>query len=131
MGVDRKVGEDKKRWIMSIRTTAAGRERLQGAAEAQGRSLSEEIEGRLRRTFWEDDSYGGFENAALVNLIGATIRNIEAHSERSWRTDPVLWGKVRDAVLATLESHAPAGAVKRPRIKASQQPSPEQRAPGD
>ena len=87
MSLDKSISEGRKRWILSMRTTNDGRERIKEAAEANGRSLSEEIENRLERSFQNDDRAGGFANAAFVDLIGATIRDVEADTGLSWRSD--------------------------------------------
>lgn len=107
MGVDKNVREGRKRWILSIRTTAEGRERLVKAAEQQGRSLSEEIETRLQLSFQRDDAYGGFANAAFVNLLGALIRDAEAETGKRWRADPATWRVVRERIIRDLDERAP------------------------
>lgn len=109
VGVDRtiKPGEGKKRWILSIRTTTEGRQRLRDAADEQGRSLSEEIENRLQVSFHRDDAYGGSANAAFVNLLGALIRDTEAETGKSWRTDRLTWEKVRDRIAREVDERAP------------------------
>ncbi len=113
MGVDKNVGEGRKRWILSIRTTAEGRERLRKAADDNGRSLSDEIETRLRASFQRDDVYGGFANAAFVNLLGSLIREAEAESGKSWRADRATWSAVRERVLQTLDERSPSKARQR------------------
>ena len=63
--------------VLSTRLQPDTRARLLQAAKANGRSLSQELEHRLRRTFIEDDKsiewYGSEQTAAVVKLIGATI----------------------------------------------------------
>ena len=113
MGVDKTVGEDRKRWILSIRTTAEGRDRLRKAADDNGRSLSEEIETRLQASFQRDDIYGGFANAAFVNLLGSLIRDAEAETSKRWRTDTATWRVARERILQALDERAPAKAKSR------------------
>lgn len=113
MGVDKTVGEGRKRWILSIRTTAEGRDRLRKAADDNGRSLSDEIETRLQASFQRDDTYGGFANAAFVNLLGSLIRDAEAESGKPWRTDHATWSVVRDRILRSLDERAPPDAERR------------------
>lgn len=122
MSIDKTVGEGKKRWILSIRTTADGRQRLVDSADANGRSLSEEIEARLQQTYQSDDAMGGFQNAAFVNLLGATIREAEAQTGKCWRSDPRTWEAVREAVTSQLEARSPAGAVTPARKRARKLP---------
>lgn len=107
MGIGKSIGGDKKRWIMSIRTTADGRRRLVEAAEQSGRNLTEEIESRLQFSFHRDDSVGGPANAAFIDLVGATLRDIEAAAGRSWRDDPETWSRARASILQLLDERAP------------------------
>lgn len=63
--------------VLSTRLQPDTRARLVAAAKTKGRSLSQELEHRLRWTFSEDDKavdwYGSGQTAAVVKLIGATI----------------------------------------------------------
>lgn len=65
--------------VLSTRLQADTRRRLVAATEASGRSLSQELEHRLRRTFIEDDKavefYGSQSNAAILKLLGAVIQS--------------------------------------------------------
>ena len=65
--------------VLSTRLQPDTRRRLVAATEASGRSLSQELEHRLRRTFIEDDKavefYGSQSNAAILKLIGAVIQS--------------------------------------------------------
>lgn len=44
-----------KRYPLNMRTTRELRERIEAAATASGRSLVQEVEYRLERSFWADD----------------------------------------------------------------------------
>src|SRR6516162_3242286 len=63
--------------VLSTRLQPDTRTRLVAAKEASGRSLSQELEHRLRRTFIDDDKaidfYGSESSAAILKLIGAVI----------------------------------------------------------
>lgn len=107
MSLDKSISEGRKRWILSMRTTNDGRERIKEAAEANGRSLSEEIENRLERSFQNDDRAGGFANAAFVDLIGATIRDVEADTGLSWRSDQRTWQIAREMIVAQIDQRSP------------------------
>src|SRR5262245_40730201 len=65
--------------VLSTRLQPDTRKRLVAATQASGRSLSQELEHRLRRTFTEDDKavefYGSEQTAAVVKLIGAVIQS--------------------------------------------------------
>ena len=91
---------------MTIRETAQGRQALLDAAASSGRTLSDEIAQRLRQSF-KYDLAGGSVNTAFLELLGAQIREIEADSGQSWRTDPGTWQKVRNALLREVEVRAP------------------------
>lgn len=122
MSLDRSISVGKKRWILSMRTTNDGRQRLTDAAEANGRSLSEEIENRLERSFQKDDLCGGFGNAAFVDLMGAVIRDVEANAGLSWRHDKHTWEIVRDRIVAEIDRRLPGKEAST--SKKSDQPVP-------
>jgi predicted HicB family RNase H-like nuclease len=53
-----KANEDRKAVNFTFRSRGQMRERLQAAAIASGRSISEEIELRLERSFWREEIEG-------------------------------------------------------------------------
>ena len=112
MSLDKSISEGRKRWILSMRTTNEGRERIKEAAEANGRSLSEEIENRLERSFQNDDRAGGFANAAFADLIGATIRDVEADTGLSWRSDQRTWQVAREMIVSQIDQRSPDNRPK-------------------
>jgi hypothetical protein len=92
------------------------------------RSLSQELEHRIRRTFIEDDKaiefYGSESNAAILKLIGAVIQSTctswfvqtadgwvpdlkKEHEE--WLRDPKLFDQVLTAVVHALIWFEPHG----------------------
>jgi hypothetical protein len=66
----------RKRNTLSIRVTDSMRAALQSAADAEGRSLSEEIERRLERSIWSSDAIGALTTDP--NLKEAVDRLIQA-----------------------------------------------------
>lgn len=48
-----KAPGDGKRWPLNMRTTRELRDRLEQAATASGRSLAQEVEMRLEKSFWQ------------------------------------------------------------------------------
>ena len=72
-------GKIRRTAVLSTRLQPDTRARLSEAAKVSGRSVSQELEHRLRRTFTEDDKavefYGNEPNAAVVKLIGAVIQS--------------------------------------------------------
>jgi hypothetical protein len=107
--------------VFSTRLQPDTRTRLVAAAKASGRSLSQELEHRLRRMFIEDDHivdfYGSQQNAAILKLIGTVIQATgtnwlvktadgwvpDTHKDPGeWLRDPKLFGQVLTAIIHTL-----------------------------
>jgi hypothetical protein len=77
-----------KRASFNTRLRNALKEHLEEAARATGRSLSEEIESRLERSFDRTESLGGLEYEALFQMMAAAARVIEARLGKSPFSDP-------------------------------------------
>ena len=107
--------------VLSTRLQPDTRAQLLKAAKANGRSLSQELEHRLRRTFIEDDNvvdfYGSLPNAAIVKLIGAVIQSTctswlvktpdgwlpdLGKASGEWLRDPKLFDQVLTAIVHVL-----------------------------
>jgi hypothetical protein len=103
--------------VLSTRLQPDTRARLVEEKKASGRSLSQELEHRLRRTFIEDDKavefYGTEQNAAVVRLIGATIQSaaarISTKGKNEWLKEQWLFDDVMDAIAHTLLWFRPGG----------------------
>jgi hypothetical protein len=122
----RKIGRTA---VLSTRLQPDTRTRLVAAKEAGGRrSLSQELEHRLRRTFVEDDNadefYGSQSNAAILKLIGAVIQSTctswlvktdegwvpdRYKDPAEWLRDPKLFDQVLTAIVHTLMWFKPSG----------------------
>ena len=80
-----------KRKTLTTRITEETRTRLEKAAAATDRSLSQEIEFRLERSFLDEDArnreMGGKELQALFRLLGAAAEMIEARTGKKWSED--------------------------------------------
>ena len=102
--------------VMSVRIRPDTKKRLVTAAEASGRSPSQEFEHRLRRTFDDDDGvglvYGDRKTKALMELMGAAIRSIQnfKNSKADWTEDSYLFNQARIAVNGILDLFQPIGA---------------------
>src|SRR5262245_43994571 len=70
-----KANEDRKAVNFTFRSRGQMRERLQTAAIASGRSISEEIELRLERSFWQEE---------IEKLTDTVMRQVGL-PERLWR----------------------------------------------
>jgi hypothetical protein len=91
-------GEDAKRRIVTMRVTNAAYDRIASAAQASGRSVSQEIESRLELSFQEERMMGGKSTALLSKLIASTVALIETETERNWTEDRMTWEAVNAAV---------------------------------
>jgi hypothetical protein len=113
--------------VLSTRLQPDTRARLVAAKKASGRSLSQELEHRLRRTFFEDDKvvefYGTEQTAAVVKLIGATIQSIAARTsnkkKHEWLKEQWLFDDVMDAIAHVLLWFRPGGDSGRREITLS------------
>jgi hypothetical protein len=114
--------------VLSTRLQPDTRERLVAAKEAGTRSLSHELEHRLRRTFVEDDKaiefYGTGRTAAVVRLIGVTIQAAAARESSDgkkydWLREQWLFDDVMDAIEHILLWFRPGGDSGRREIKLS------------
>jgi hypothetical protein len=103
--------------VLSTRLQPDTRARLVAAAKTSKRSLSQELEHRLRRTFIEDDKevdfYGSPQTAAVLKLVGAVIQaagriSYEKRATR-WLEDASLFDAVLAAVLHALIWFRPGG----------------------
>jgi hypothetical protein len=107
--------------VVSTRLQPDTRKRLVAAAGTSRRSLSQELEHRLRRTFIEDDKavefYGSQSNAAILKLIGAVIQSTCSNwamktadgwvpdlskDPDEWLHDPKLFDRVLTAIVHAL-----------------------------
>jgi hypothetical protein len=73
------------------------KEHLEESARSAGRSLSEEIESRLERSFDRTESLGGPEYEALFQMMAAAARVIEVRLGKSPFSDPEAAGVARNA----------------------------------
>jgi hypothetical protein len=96
-----KAPERGKRQNYTFRLHDSTRERLSEIAQENGRSLSEEIEYRIERSFREVDVqnilnfyFGGNETIALLREMAPYITYQMAKSRKSWRNDKAT----RDAI---------------------------------
>ena len=114
--------------VLSTRLQPDTRKRLSAAAKANERSLSQELEHRLRKTFIDDDNvldfYGSQSNAAVVKLLGTVIQStctnwlvktrdgwiLDAHKDSGeWLRDPKLFDGVLTAIVHALMWFKPSG----------------------
>ncbi len=114
--------------VLSTRLQPDTRKRLSEAAKANGRSLSQELEHRLRASFIQDDNvidfFGSQSNAAIVKLLGAVIQSTGTSwlvkkldgwvpdprkDPGEWLRDSKLFDQVLTAIVHTLMWFKPSG----------------------
>ena len=92
-----------RRATLSVRLTPEGRTRLEQAASASGRSLAQEVEMRLEKSFNDDQMFDAIfgPNRHSRNVVEATataIRRVEMVRETRWVDDyATLWACRRAA----------------------------------
>ncbi len=100
-----------KRKTLSTRITPELRDKLEAASKASGRSLSQEIELRLDRSFETDvqlhEAFGGEHLYALARMIAAILALIESTSGKTWKTDRQTFEEVKAVIDKTLEALGP------------------------
>jgi hypothetical protein len=114
-----------ERFKLGLRVTAPTKRRLNVAAVRSGRSLSQEAEMRLERTFERQDLLSevlalhyGREVAALVMMVGRVASDTADISWRwparndkpdTWLQDPDVYDQVAKGIHALLEGLRPTG----------------------
>jgi hypothetical protein len=98
---------------ISTRITADLRGWLERAAKNSGRTLSQEIENRLRQTFVEEermiDRFGGERTARILQVVASVLHGVR-NSENpgaGWLDDPRAFDLGVDAIYWTLEPVRP------------------------
>jgi Arc-like DNA binding domain len=110
---------DRKRANLTFRTRSGMREKLEAAAAQSGRSVSEEVEYRLERSFQQAESIadilGGVATANLLLLISMAIQEVEKATGKSWREDAGTYDRMKLAAIYILnEAPRPDEATKTP-----------------
>ena len=101
-------GEAVKLAPLNMRTDPALRTMIEEAAETNGRSLTQEVERRLRTSFIFDDARGGPHIGALANMICSAIQMIELKTGQKWTEDIDTWEAAQAATLRFLRWTRPA-----------------------
>ena len=93
---------------MGFRPTPAVRAKLEEAATANGRSMSQEVEERLGHTFKEDEALGSMGLRALLLLFRTTAALVEQRTGKSCFDDWNTWVAVQAAWKREGETFGPA-----------------------
>jgi hypothetical protein len=114
---------EKKTAHAGVRLAAPLYERLVAAAAANRRTLSQEIEARLRASFEEDKKFGGPTNYWVLRIIAHQILTLErlAHPEdprdrepRRWWQDPFTFRQVKILIDTVFDCFKPNGRAITP-----------------
>ena len=103
-----------RRKTTSTRITPETRGRLEEAAAESGRSLAQEIEFRLERSFEGDEALGGRQFRALFGLFGNAAALIEQQTGKAYFEDYYTYVAVRAAwqrLIAGFDPSPPAEDV--------------------
>lgn len=97
----------RKAMMLSIRISRELRDKLDAAVAASGRTLTQEVEMRLERSFMRDEFVGGPETAAFLNLLGAAIRDTETRRKATWTSDTPTWTEASKIARQLIEARRP------------------------
>ncbi len=112
-----------KRKTLTTRITNKTRENLDAAAKATDRSLSQEIEFRLERSFLQDDadnrvrettleviydSFGGEKTFRVMGLLASMVQVVEQRTGKSYFEDPDTNIKANNMISEAINRYGPA-----------------------
>jgi hypothetical protein len=107
-----------KSQVLSTRIRPDTRARLVEASRESGRSLSQEIEHRLRRTFIDDekisDVFGDRKTFMLMRVAALALQWQSLLSDRDWLNDPWLFDLAIKTINRTFEAIRPSGPANPP-----------------
>lgn len=102
-----KEGDGVKLAPLNMRTDPQLRALIEESAEATGRSLTQEVERRLRTSFLMDELFGSKMVHAFVMSLGATMHQIELRRGKKWTDDLGTWQAVLYATQRLLRWDRP------------------------
>jgi hypothetical protein len=103
--------------VLSTRIRPDTRSALQAAAKRNGRSLSQEIESRLRRTLHDDDlaieTFGSVRNKRVLQMVGMAIQGAYNPDipQADWLDDPLAFEVAVRTANKVLEALRPPGQI--------------------
>jgi len=104
--------------VFSTRIRPDLRKKMEVAAKKSGRSLSQEVEHRLRQSFVEDEKisemFGDRKTFSLMRMMALAIHMdpyLPSDGKSSWLDDPERFETAIVAALSVLEAIRPAGFV--------------------
>lgn len=100
-------GEEVKLAPLNMRTSPELRAKIEEAADANGRSLTQEVERRLFSSFTLDQYVGRMHIQSLTLMLGAAVSLIEDRTGKRWTEDQETWIMVSEAVMRLLRWDRP------------------------
>ncbi len=99
--------EGAKRSAIAVRTTEETKSRITRAAEAAGRSLTQEIEQKLELALSLEDEFGGPAGIALHRRIAWAVKQAEQQAGSRWTDTPTAFWMALGAIEGALEELYP------------------------
>jgi hypothetical protein len=104
--------------VLSTRIRDDTRQALERAVAESKRSLSQEIEFRLRRSLADDvdvsNRFGSRRNYAMLRMISCVMDLLSDDNASSWLDEPFKFEKAKRAIDRVLEAFRPPGDIKVP-----------------
>jgi hypothetical protein len=99
---------------ITTRITPELRSGLEREAKRSGRSLSQEIEWRLRHSLTDQKTVEEPRNQGLAELVAKVAGKLELQTGESWRADRFTAIALRDSMEILINGLTPTGEVKVP-----------------
>lgn len=100
-----------KRFPLNMRTTKEVRDKLKAASNVSGRSLAQEVEYRLERSFLDEQAlyreFGGETLYKLMRWFATTIDLAQQITEKSWKNDRETFRLATNAMWTMLRKGMP------------------------
>jgi hypothetical protein len=112
--------EKAKRDVIAVRATEEFRQQIDDAAAQAGRSMSQEIEARLRDSFEADRAHGGGEQAEVVRRMASIMNFVSRRFGVSWMHDEAGFDVVVEALDEMLAGLRPSERVEPERLERSE-----------
>src|SRR5262245_44499005 len=113
MAVKKRIGrppkaeKERKAVNFTFRSRGQMRERLQEAATASGRSISEEIEHRLEESFRSEELYGGPGLSAVFRALSAHIAVAKTQAGDNWEENDQARSRIAQVFADLLATGLP------------------------
>lgn len=116
------IGE--RRRTFTFRLDDQTRQAVEAAADAAGRSVSEELEWRVKNSFENEDrwltAFGSYDTMNVLLTVASTWQTIERFSNKKWATDQKTWEVCKEStnnILSWVKRRDDALEGERPAAK--------------